>query len=294
MKSNPRLNAILQALLVTFIWSTSWIIIKLFIHEIPPLTFAGLRFSLAVLFLLPGFLRQREVLPSLKASDQRWLLLLGLIYYGIMQGTQILTIKHLDAIAFTLILNFTSIVVAIAGIFLLKETIRQRQWFGLALLILGTFLFFTQSAAAQRPWIGLVLAIVSMLLNASSSLLGRFINREQRIPAIAVTAISMAVGGFLLLITGLIVEGFPHLSLQAWLALLWLALVNTAFAFWTWNRSLQVLTAVESSVINNTMLIQISLLAWIFLDERVSLLQGLALLIAAAGSVLVNLKTKSA
>ena len=42
---------------------------------------------------------------------------------------------------------------------------------------------------------------------------------------------------------------------------------NTALAFTWWNLSLQRLSAVESAGINNTMLIQIGLLAWVFLDE---------------------------
>ena len=40
-------------------------------------------------------------------------------------------------------------------------------------------------------------------------------------------------------------------------------MVNTAFAFTLWNLSLQRLTAVESAGVNNTMLIQIAVLAWL-------------------------------
>jgi hypothetical protein len=46
-----------------------------------------------------------------------------------------------------------------------------------------------------------------------------------------------------------------------------LAVVNTAVAFTLWNRSLRPLSALESAGINNTMLIQIALLAWVFLGE---------------------------
>jgi drug/metabolite transporter (DMT)-like permease len=35
-----------------------------------------------------------------------------------------------------------------------------------------------------------------------------------------------------------------------------------------WNFSLRRLSAIESAAINNTMLVQIAVLAWIFLDER--------------------------
>jgi drug/metabolite transporter (DMT)-like permease len=49
--------AIAQALLVTFLWSTSWVLIKVGLSdlELPPLSFAGLRYLLAALILLLRF-----------------------------------------------------------------------------------------------------------------------------------------------------------------------------------------------------------------------------------------------
>lgn len=43
--------------------------------------------------------------------------------------------------------------------------------------------------------------------------------------------------------------------------------MNTAFAFTSWNATLRRLSAMESSVVNTTMLIQIAVLAWVFLGE---------------------------
>ena len=43
-ESRSRLVAILAALLVVTLWSSSWMPIKLVLQEIPPLTFAGLRY----------------------------------------------------------------------------------------------------------------------------------------------------------------------------------------------------------------------------------------------------------
>ena len=50
---SPNLKAVLLAVLVTFLWSTSFIIIKWGLIEIPPLTFAGLRYFIAFVFLFP-------------------------------------------------------------------------------------------------------------------------------------------------------------------------------------------------------------------------------------------------
>lgn len=49
--------AIIIALFVTLLWSTSFILIKWGLYEIPPLTFAGLRYSLAFFVLVPFALR---------------------------------------------------------------------------------------------------------------------------------------------------------------------------------------------------------------------------------------------
>ena len=45
--------AVLQALLVTFLWSTSWILIKVGLDDLDlaPISFAGLRYALAAAIL---------------------------------------------------------------------------------------------------------------------------------------------------------------------------------------------------------------------------------------------------
>ena len=67
-------------------------------------------------------------------------------------------------------------------------------------------------------------------------------------------------------------------------------MVNTALAFTLWNLTLRELSAVESSIINSTMLIQIAILAWIFLGERITWQEGAGLLLAGAGVLLVQLR----
>ena len=48
----------------------------------------------------------------------------------------------------------------------------------------------------------------------------------------------------------------------------------------------------ESSIINGTMLIQIAVLAWIFLGEAITIQEGIGMIIAATGALLVQLKFK--
>ena len=84
-------------------------------------------------------------------------------------------------------------------------------------------------------------------------------------------------------------QGVPALSWQSWAIIGWLALVNTAVAFTLWNHSLRTLSAMESSIINNTMAVQIPVLAVIFLGERLNGRQVLGLVVAIVGALLVQL-----
>jgi len=63
-------------------------------------------------------------------------------------------------------------------------------------------------------------------------------------------------------------------------------------AFTLWNLTLRTLTVAQSSMINNTMLIQIAVLAWIFLGEHLSWVQIAGLLVAAVGAALVQISPR--
>jgi drug/metabolite transporter (DMT)-like permease len=287
---NPRLITILQALLVTFLWSTSWVLIKIGLETIPPLTFAGLRYTLAFLLLLPLVWRRGGLtrIRQLSRSEWGWLLLLGLLMITMTQGAQFVALVYLPAVTVSLALNFTSLVVALMGIVWLSERPNGRQWLGIALFLAGVWLYFYPVGLPAAQLVGLIVIAVGVLSNAAAAVVGRSVNRRPESDPLTVTVVSMGAGGALLLLIGATTQGLPALSLNSWLIIGWLALVNTAFAFTLWNKTLRLLTAVESSVINNSMLIQIAILAWLFLGERLTPVEIGALLLAAVGILVVQ------
>jgi drug/metabolite transporter (DMT)-like permease len=290
MRFSPRSLALLQALFVTFLWSTSWVLIKRTLPEIPPLTFAGLRYTMAFLVLLPGLRKYPTAIRALSTSDWKRLTLLGLVFYTLTQGGQFMTLSYLDALPFSLLMNFTTVLVAVLGIFWLKEIPSRLQWFGTLVFLVGVFIYFSPTSKPGGGWLGFTLAGVTVLANAVAAILGRSVNRGGHIAPLVVTVISMGTGALILLGVGLIVQGLPPVSPSTWAVVFWLAVVNTALAFYLWNKTLQVLTAVESTIINSTMLIQIAVLAWLFLGEELNLINILGLALAATGVFIVNWK----
>lgn len=291
---SPHSRAALQALFVTFLWSTSWVIIKLGLREaIPALLFAGLRYGLAFVILLAWVLRQPESRAELRGLGRRdWLSLavLGLIYYTVTQGTQFLGLKYLPAVTLNLLMSFSAVLVAVLGMVTLREKPARAQWGGLALYLLGALVFFYPVALAGDMLLGVSIALCGVAANAVSSLLGRSVNRQVKLPPVVITVASMGIGAAALLAVGIASEGFPPLRPESWLMIVWLAVVNTAFAFTLWNMTLRTLSALESSIINNAMMIQIPLLAWLFLGEAVTLKQAAGLLLAGVGILAVQLR----
>ena len=294
IKFSANITAVLLALFVTFLWSTSFVIIKFGLKEIPPLVFAGLRYSIAFVFLLPFLFTQKNKLVVKVLSKKDWLnlILLGILFYAFTQGTQFIGLSLLPAVTVSLWLNFTPLLVAVMAIFLIKEIPLLLQWLGVILFIAGILTYFYPVSLDYNQTIGLIVMTVGVIANAASAVLGRNVNRSGNLTPLVVTVISMGVGSILLLTIGIAAHGFPSISLENIFYLLWLAIVNTALAFTIWNYTLRTLTAMESSIINGTMLIQIAVLAWVFLGEDISFKEIIGMLIASLGAVLVQLKLK--
>jgi len=292
MNARKHLQAALLALLVTFLWSTSWVLIKMGLKaSLPALTFAGLRYFLAFVCLLPFVLlnpAHRQTLRRLSRAERGQLAILGVLFYALTQGAQFVSLAFLPAASLSLLLNFSPIFVALPSGWINQEPTSLAQWGGILLSAVGAVVYFFPLDIPAGQTLGLLAALVGVAANAASSLLGRQMNHKGRLAPLVVTAVSMGIGGVLLLGAGMLTQGFGRLDGTQWLIIGWLAVVNTALAFTWWNSSLQTLTAVESSILNSTMLPQIAILAWLFLDEPLTGRQILGIALVGMGTLIVQ------
>ena len=103
----------------------------------------------------------------------------------------------------------------------------------------------------------------------------------------------MGIGSIVMILISRAWEVVPQISFNFWMILIYLAMINTALAFVIWNTSLQRLTAFEANIINNTMLVQIAILSWIFLGDVISWKMALGMALVMGGAVLVNFRNNS-
>ena len=286
------LTSVLQALLVTVLWSSSWIIIKFGLKNLTPIMFAGMRYTAASIVLLIILFRKRENISILYQMPRVWwfnLSFYGLIFISITQAMQFVGLSLLPAITVTFMLNFTAIFVLVLAIFLIDEIPNFKQ---IAFVMLGfagvLFYFYPFDVGDISNW-GLIAVSIGVIANALSSILGRKYNRDKEYSPLIITTISMTIGSGVLLIFGLLIEGLPQLSFLNIFYILWLAIVNTAFAFVLWNKAMQELSAIQITLINGTMLPQITILSIIFLGERPSNLEWFGIFCILISAIAIQL-----
>lgn len=285
-------KAVLQALFVVFLWATSWVFVKIGLRDIPPVTFAGLRYFLAFLCLAAVLFSNeaKSELRALSRTDWFRFMALGILLYAGTQGAVFVALAFLPAVTVNLLWSFSTVVIALLGIMLLSERPRFFQWMGMLIAVVGAVIYFYPVEIPQNQTIGFLVAVMGVLANAAASILGREINRHGKHSPLVVTVISMGVGSVLLLLAGITYEEAPRLDMQSWAIIAWLAVVNTAFAFTLWNHTLRTLTAMESGIINGTMLVWVAIFAVIFLHETITPKELVGLVAASAGTIIVQLR----
>lgn len=276
------------AILVTFLWSTSFILIKYGLPQIPPLDFAAYRYGLASLVLLLATSFQRHPSERITRRDVGLLMLMAVTGYTVAQGFQFLGLGLLSTDTTAFFQNMTPVFVLGISYPMVRDRPSRVQLVGLVVTFAGLFSFLLgQPVRAELG--GVIIVLVGSVSWALYLVLLRATGISERLGPLRFTAITMSIGSLMLLVSGAFVGGAVSMSLEDWGILAWLAFVNTASAFYLWNVSLKVLTAFEMSILQNTMLVQIALLSWLFLGEGISLSMGIGMLFILSGSGLVQL-----
>jgi len=288
MSVSLRLRAILEALLVTFLWSSSYILTKFGLVNIPPLTLVGLRYLIASLILIPIALSRGEHRKI--AKDAWWkLAVLGFLGYTVAQGLQCVGLFYLPSVSVTLILNFTPVTVMLLNLSFTGEVPRRDQIAGMALVLLGAFLFFSDKLEGFNLT-GFIITLLSGIGWAGYMVASKLLFKERKVSPLGNTAFAMGMGTALLSVSAFLIEGLKPIPISGWVIIIWLGLVNTALAFFLWNHALETLEAFELSVLQNTMLIQITILSIIFLRETLPPVKYVYMAIVFIGVYIVQFR----
>ena len=277
-----RVLPILEVLLVSVIWGSSFIGVKAALDYAGPLTIAALRYSVAAALLIP-FIDWHQVLRFRRHAGL-WirLLAIGLCQYTIGNGALFLALRLIPATSASLALSLCPIPVWVFGAIALRERPNGMQWMGTAAAIGGSFLFFRAGFVAVPPAaIGLLL--LAVLSFAVLPVVGRDLSRDRRVSNTALSGIPLAFGGGVLTVIAMLAEGIPQLPAATWGIILGLALVNTLGGYLLFNHALRRIRAGEANVLLTLTPISTAVIAWAAFGERLTVLQLCAMAIVIGG-----------
>lgn len=216
------------------IWGSTWLFIKLGLEDLPPLTFAGIRFviSCAIIFLI---IRIRGMqLPRARAD---WILLAvtGILSFGLNYGLVFWGEQHISSgLAALLQATLPAFGLVFAHFHLPGERLSWTRIGGVVLGVCGVAVVFSNqlAIAGRQALAGCVALILSAAFAAYSNVLVKAHGKNLN-PAI-MAAGQMFFGLLLLFAVGIPLEGNPfrfHWTPMAVIALLYLAVVGSVIAF---------------------------------------------------------------
>lgn len=253
-----------------FVWGSTWLFIKVGLEDLPPFTFAGIRFAVAFV-PLALFAWGRGIKLPRRKSDWALLSSTGLISFAasyglVFWGEQYIS-SGLTALLFSTYPFFSLL---LAHFFLPSEPLTARRLSGVVLGILGVAVIFADQSKAEGA-MGLWGGLAVLLSAGLSPLSGILVKRSgSHLDPVIVSVCQMAIGGLPLLAAGLLLEpGVTHLAWtpRAVFSLLYLSLVGTSLAFVLWYKLIQrtEVTRAQMMPLINTLVAVF--LGWLILDE---------------------------
>ncbi len=286
-------QAFLVWLLLSVIWGSTWLFIKIGLHDLPPFTYAGLRFLIAGSLLWGFALFKRRALP--KRSDWPLLICTGLLSFAVNYGLIFWGEARISSgLAAVLQAMIPAFAMFFAHWLLPGEPITPRKLGGVALGLAGTALIFSnQLSFAGGAALAGSAALFCSTLTASFS--GVLVKKHFQHLAPEVLAASQTSCGILLLLAGWLIEGSP-LNIQwtraALGSLLYLSLIGSAFAFLLFYWLVQQMDITKVMLISLVTPVLALLLGWATLHEELSwrVLAGSAAIIAGVALILTQRK----
>jgi drug/metabolite transporter (DMT)-like permease len=221
-------------LLLCLIWGSTWLFIKLGLNDLPPFTFAGIRFVIACAILFALIAVRRLPLPHTRAD---WMLLVatGILSFSLNYGLVFWGEQYISS-GLTALLQATipAFGLVIAHLYLPGERMTPARVFGVVTGVAGVGVIFSNqlSVAGPRALAGCAALVIGSACAAYANVLVKA--RGAKLNPAILAGGQMLFGLIPLLLIGIPLEGNPfhfHWTRMAFIALFYLAIVGSVIAF---------------------------------------------------------------
>jgi drug/metabolite transporter (DMT)-like permease len=279
------------------VWSSTWLVIKVGLRDLPPISYAAIRFVIAVIVLLAISVGRVRLLPR-RVLDYAILALTGVLMFAVNYGLLFWGELHVSSgLAAVLQATIPIFGMLFAHAMLPDEPLRLQRLFG-ALLALGGVAMICERllgfSGLMAFWGGL-----GIVFGAACAAFSNVLLKARVIPLAPsmIAAWQMIFGTAPLLLTGFMVEGNPtrfHWSALSLFCLLYLAVIGSALTFLLLYWLLPRMTVARLQAISLITPPGAVMLGWAIGGETFSLWSLLGACFVLAGVWMIFRKTKAA
>lgn len=258
--------------LAASIWGGMYVSSKYLLGFIPPFTLLFLRYVLASVILIMAAWLNKDMMKPIR----HWGLFLqiGIIGYFLSIGSQFIGTKLANAHIASLITTLSPVFLSIFAIFILKESMTRIQLISFIIAASGVVLIIgLPSGEEHQSTIGILILLFTSLSWGYYSVIAR--KASSYYSPLQLTTVGIVIATLFTFPVAL----FERRDWDAamWfdplivLNLLFVGVIATAFAFFSWNKGLELTPSHQAGIFFFLQPVVGSLLGWMLLKEQLSL-----------------------
>ena len=271
-------------------WGSSFIATKYLLDELTPETIISMRMVLAIsLLLVIALIQKRDFTIHLKSHGYIFILALIAVFHLWIQVTGL---KFTTASNTGWIIGTAPIFMAVFGLIFFKEKLNALKVTGIIIATFGLLLLVGKGNPTNIDFIknkGDLLVLSSAFTWGIYSMINKKISLDYSpLMTILYLFIMMAIIIIPLTINQAVISSVVHLSAIGWVSILFLGLLCSGVSYVIWAYALR---EMESAKVGAYLYFEpfvTVIVAWILLNEDITLLMILSGLIITAGVFLVN------
>jgi len=285
-------------LILCGIWGSTWLFIKLGLNDLPPLTFAGIRF-LCASSILVAIIFARGVRWPRKRSEWLLIAIVGWLQFSLNYGLVFWGEQRIPSgLAAVLQSTFPAFGLVIAHFYLPEERITPKKVMGVLLGVIGVGIVFSDqlSFAGKAALAGSIALVLSAVCGSYGNVLVKAYGTQ--IDPFVLAAGQMVCGFPPLLALGIATEGNPihlHWTATAVIALAYLVIVGSVIAFTLFYWLVRHMDVINTMLIALVTPVVAVLLGMMVLHEKFNwrLFAGAACIISGIGLIVLRKRQKS-
>ena len=285
-------------LILCGIWGSTWLFIKLGLADLPPLTFAGIRFVFASAILILLILARGVRWPR-KRNEWLVIAIVGLLQFSLNYGLVFWGEQRISSgLAAVLQSTFPAFGLVIAHFYLPDERMTGKKVIGVLLGFVGVAVIFSDqlTIAGKGALLGSIALVMSAFFGSYGNVLVKAYGTQ--IDPFVLAAGQMVCGFPPLLALGIATEGNPfrlHWTMMAALSLAYLVVVGSVIAFTLYYWLVRHMDVTNTMLIGLVTPVVAVVLGMIVLHEKLNwrLFAGAACIISGIGMIVLRKRKKT-